>query len=200
LALLTVSLSGCLFSGMPCASGNWHYHSCGCRRAANCRECQTCATPSELEGLNDTEGRPDQPEMQPTPEKIPPLPPSNGVTGPSRSYRAIPAQAAQLQWKEPRRPQSPIGAHSPPRTAPKVGGGDVQKASWQQPDDVLTRSTPVADKAEPAPRLTTTAGDHSGTARTINSASHAPLASADPSAIKSPPAPFAWGYFGATGR
>lgn len=163
-ALLAIISTGCLFSGRPCAPGNWRYHSYGCRHTSGPGKCQGCETPSPLENLDDTRGRLDRPMIQPTPEKIPPLP----TTGRSRSL----LQVAHLQGNGFYQPK--IDAISEPVENAVTAG--VQKCSWQQPDDMPSLSALEANTPEEPPR-------NNGVPASIPQ-----------------PVPYAWGYFGASGR
>lgn len=175
--LLAISSTGCLFSGRPCAPGNWRYHSYGCQHTTGPGECRTCETPPLLENLEDTQVHPDRPMIQPTPEKIPPLPLSTtGATGQSRSFRKRTPQVAQVEWNEPFRPKMSTKTGSEPDTAENTVAAGVQQISWQQPDDMPSRSAPEANAPEETAR-------NNG------------VPVSKPQSV-----PYAWGYFGASGR
>ena len=194
-ALLAIGSTGCLFSGRPCEPGDWHYHSYGCRHTAGSGECQTRETPPPSESF----GLPDRPMIQPTPEKIPPLP-TTGATGRYGLSRTRTQRVAQLQEKEPYRPRMPTQADSESNLTENTVAAGVQKCNWQQPDDVPSRSEPTVDAPEGTPRRGhVTRGFGSGSAE--NSESHAiPPANATPPSSIPQPVPYAWGFFGASGR
>ena len=218
-ALLVVSTSGCLFSGRPCAPGDWHYHSCDCRCAACSGECRDCTGHLPSDDVDDTEfhgglkptlrvqplptsndldepkGPADRPAIQPTPERIPPLPSSTtGAAGRSRPPRPRATQVAQLQGDEPNRPRTSADP------AQKAVAADVQKCNWQQSDDTASQSTPATDPPQPEPRRQpiTPAAPNAGNAKAAEP--HLPPSANDVSVSKSPPVPYPWGYFGASGK
>lgn len=189
-ASLAISSSGCLFSGRPCESGNWHYRSCqgGCSKTGP-GTCRTCASPPDSNDLNETiiNGR-DRPKTQPTAEKIPPLPATGAMRPPRPSATRIP-QVARLEWDEPVAPGAPAKKVSMPISASNGVPRGAQSCAWQQPGDTPPRSIPresPSQSARPKPK----------TAQT----SHSLPAASGTSPGKSAAAPFAWGYFGVAGR
>ena len=137
-ALLAIGFSGCLFSGIPCEPGDWHYHCDGCRSASP-GQCESCARCRATEYLDDTGGCPERPMIQPRTERNPSTPSSSmGVTRQPRPARKRSSQVAQLQWNEPYRPQKSTSTRSRSAPAKNAAATGVQKCSWQE-----TRGVPI---------------------------------------------------------
>jgi hypothetical protein len=223
-ALFAISSSGCLLLSRPCAPGDWHYHTCNGRNPADGTGCRTCPSPPPPEILDESEVRPDQLAIKPTPERIPPLPSSTGTTGTSRTICVRTPEVAQSHCRDPFPPRTPtkIGSkpeplavasplrssepRMPTKTPTKANPAentiptDVQECNWQDPNGPLARPAPSVDTPVPSPRSRPTTRDQISAATTQPAKPHQPPPANGTLASKPQLMPFAWGYFGVPGK
>jgi hypothetical protein len=87
-----------------------------------------------------------------------------------------------------------------PDPATNAVSADVKKCGWQQPDDVPPRPTAAADTARRTLQSQPTTNDHASAGSVKKPGSHSPPSTYEALASKPEPVPFAWGYFGASGK
>ena len=100
----------------------------------------------------------------------------------------------------PIRPRMPTQTDSASNTAGNTVAAGVQKCSWQQPDDVSSLSALEANTPEETPRRGHATRDFGRDGSAKSSESDTLPSANDTPASKPQPVPYAWGYFGASGR
>jgi hypothetical protein len=124
----------------------------------------------------------------------------DGPGGPSYKSEDYVAPSPHLQWKDPFRPRLSTKARPQPGPAEEAAGADVQNCNWQQPDDMPSQPARPADTAKPAPQRRPATRDLSAAESTKNPGSPPARFAVVALPDKPPPEPFAWGYFGASGK